>query len=436
MTVRVLDAVHSAAWAMDEEPLAKLIEIASREHQPTPQALEAYRAQSLAKAERATHRDGVAIVSVEGPLFKRANLMTEFSGATSYDVLRRDVQAAVDNPAMRAILLNIDSPGGEAAGVAELAAALRGLSGTKPIVAYVGDVGASAAYWLATAADKIVIGSTAALGSIGVRVAYSDTSARDERSGVRRYDFVSSQSPFKKTDLATDEGRARVQTRVDSLAQVFVEAVAENRGVTADTVLGAFGKGDVLIGRDAVAAGMADEIGTFEGTLAALAAGDPRFAAGGRVSAARAAHTEESTMTDEEFQARLDAALTAERESAAAAQAAAVAAALAEAGASASAANEAAVTAERARIDGIHENTIAGYEAERDEAIRSGSTPDAFAALIVKAEKAKGATRAKAIETDAEANASVTSTAPTTATGDDAAVKAIMSARAAALGVK
>lgn len=435
MTIRVLDAVHSAAWAMDEEPLAKLIEIAGREHEPTPQALEAYRAQSLAKAERATQRDGVAIVSIEGPLFKRANLMTEFSGATSYDVLRRDLQAAVDNPAMRAILLNIDSPGGEAAGVAELAAALRGMSGRKPIVAYVGDVGASAAYWLASAADQIVIGSTAALGSIGVRVAYSDTSARDERTGVRRYDFVSSQSPFKKTDLATDEGRSRVQARVDSLAQVFVEAVAENRGVTVDTVLAAFGKGDVLIGRDALAAGMADEIGTFEGTLAALAAGDPRFAPGGRASAASAAHTEDSTMTEEEMKAAIEAARQEERDRAAAAQADAVAAALAEAGAANASATEAANAAERTRVGEIMTLTIAGYEAERDEAIRSGSTPGAFAALIVGHEKAKGVTRAKAIETDSEANASVTSTSPAPAKGDDP-VKAIMSARAMALGAK
>lgn len=272
-----LDAALASAWAMDEEPLARLIEIASRQHNPTPQALEAYRAQALARAERATVRDGVAIITAEGPLFKRANLMTEFSGASSYDVLRKDLQAAVDNLGVRAILLNIDSPGGEAAGIGELASAVKGFRGVKPIVAYVGDLGASAAYWLASAADSIVIGAGAALGSIGVRASYADTSARDERTGVRRYEFVSSQSPFKVADLKSEDGRARVQARVDSLAQVFVETVAENRGVTVDRVLAAFGKGDVLIGRAAVQAGMADEIGTFEGTLAALARGQTRF---------------------------------------------------------------------------------------------------------------------------------------------------------------
>lgn len=433
MTVRVLDAVHSASWAMDEDSLAKMIEIASREHQPAPQALEAYRAQALARAERATLRNGVAIVTAEGPLFKRANLMTEFSGASSYDVLRRDLQAAVDNLGVKAILLNIDSPGGEAAGIGELAAAVRDVRGVKPIVAYVGDLGASAAYWLATAADSIVVGAGAALGSIGVRASYADSSARDAARGVATVEFVSSQSPFKKSDITSDEGRGRVQARVDALAQVFVEAVAVNRGVSVDRVLDAFGKGDVLIGQAAVAAGMADSIGTFEGTLAALAAGETRFASGGRLS-----NQESQAMpTTEEMNAAVEAAVAAEREKAAAAQATAVAAAQAEATATATASATATVqAAERKRVSSIHDLTIAGYEAERDEAIQSGSTPGDFAALMVKAEKAKGAQRGKAIDEDQAANADVTPGGTPVATGDDAAVKAIMSARAAALGSK
>ncbi|MDP4022055.1 S49 family peptidase [Methylobacterium sp. NEAU 140] len=339
-----LSAAISMAWAIEEESLAKLIEIASREHEPSPQALEAYRAQTLAKAERATYRDGVAIVSVEGPLFKRANLMTEFCGATSYDVLRRDLQAAVDNPAVRAILLNVDSPGGEVAGACELAMAVRNVRGTKPIVAYVGDCGASAAYWLATAADSIVIGATAALGSIGVRVAYADTSTRDERTGVRRYEFVSSQSPFKKMDLSTDEGRGRVQARVDSLAQVFVETVAANRGVSVDTVLAAFGKGDVLIGSHAVAAGMADEIGTFEGTLAALSRGETvsRRPAPAAVTS-KAARVPVPVVS-----------------------------------VSASPQVPPAVLADRARAQAIINMTPAGVEAKAREAIRSGMSVEAF----------------------------------------------------------
>ncbi|GJD98106.1 S49 family peptidase [Methylobacterium isbiliense] len=272
--MNILDAALAAAWAMEEGALTGLLEVAAREHQVTPEALSAYRAEALKRAERATFRDGVAILNVEGPLFKRANLMTELCGATSYDVLMRDLQAAIDDGDVRSILLNVDSPGGEASGVGEFAAAVRAVRGKKPVVAYAGDLAASAAYWIASAADRIVIGQGAALGSIGVRASLPDARERDARSGVRRHEFVSSQSPFKVSDPATEEGKARIQRRVDALAQVFVVAVAENRSTTVAHVLSTFGKGDVLIGQAAIDAGMADGFGTFESVLASLARGE------------------------------------------------------------------------------------------------------------------------------------------------------------------
>lgn len=270
MILNILDVALNAAWAMEEAPLRGLLEIAAREHEVTPEALEAYRAKSLEAAERATFRDGVAILDVRGPLFKRANLFTAMSGATSYDMLRRDLQAALDNPDVRGILLNVDSPGGEASGTGELATAILQARGKKRIVAYAGDLAASAGYWLASAADRIIVGEGAALGSIGVRAAYADTTARDAARGIKTVEFVSSQSPFKRADLKSGDGRARIQSRVDALAQVFVEAVAKNRGVSVAKVLDSFGKGDVLLGKAAIAAGMADDVGTFESVLATL----------------------------------------------------------------------------------------------------------------------------------------------------------------------
>ncbi len=272
---------------MEEPALRQLLEIASRENAVTPQALEAYRAKSVEKAETATQRDGVGILDVTGALFKRANLFTAISGGASYDVLMRDFQALRDDGNVRAILLNVDSPGGEVGGCAELSAAIAKARGKgKPIVAYVGDLGASAAYWIASACDSIVLGASAAVGSIGVKASLTDTSERDERQGVRRFDFVSSQSPYKVSDPKTDDGTARIQARVDALAAVFVETVAANRGVPVAKVLDAFGKGDVLIGAAAVAAGMADALGTFESTLAKLSADTDPLAPNGPIPAA------------------------------------------------------------------------------------------------------------------------------------------------------
>ena len=256
---------------MEEHALRSMMRRARSELE-APTALEAYRPRALVGAERATARNGVAVISAAGPLLKRAGFFTDLIGGTAYETIHLDLQAAIDNPSINAILLNVDSPGGEAAGVGELAAAVAGFRGVKPIVAYAGDLAASAGYWLASAADSIVIGAGAAVGSIGVRATYADSSARDTARGVQAVEFVSSQSPFKKSDLTTDQGRNRIQARIDSMAQVFVDTVASNRGVSIEHVLAAFGKGDVLIGKAAVAAGMADDIGTFEGTLAKLAA--------------------------------------------------------------------------------------------------------------------------------------------------------------------
>lgn len=277
-----LDIALASEWAMEENAIRGVLAIAAREHEATPQALEAYRAKALERAERAKVRDGVAILNVEGPMFKKANLMTELCGATSYETLRRDLQAAVDDGSVRAILLNVDSPGGEARGVGELATAVKAVRGVKPIVAYAGDLAASAAYWIASAADKIVIGEGAALGSIGVRAAYSDTSDRDAARGVKTVEFVSSQSPYKTADINSKDGRERIQARVDALADVFVNAVAANRDASRAYVLERFGRGDVLIGKAALAAGMADDFGTFESVFAGLAG---RLSSGGKGNA-------------------------------------------------------------------------------------------------------------------------------------------------------
>jgi ClpP class serine protease len=267
-TFRALEAAETAIWAMEPAALETLLTIAAREHDVTPEALEAYQAKALDRAEQATVRDGVAIISANGPLFRRANLFTALSGATSYDIMRRDLQAAVDK-GLKGAILNLDSPGGEASGTAELAAYVYSLRGSFPVIAYVNGMGASATYWLASAAQEIVVDSTAILGSIGVQMALR---SRDEPAGVTTHTFISSQSPMKNADPASEAGAKHIQGIVDAMAQVFVESVATYRGVDVKTVLSNFGKGGLFVGEAAVKAGLADRIGNFEGVLAELAA--------------------------------------------------------------------------------------------------------------------------------------------------------------------
>lgn len=265
---RALRAALAEPWAITAEGLELVLSVAARENDVSIEALEAYRAEHVPTAERLTRRGAVAILDVRGPLVSRANLFTAISGATSYDVLRRDLQASLDDPSIRAIVMSYDTPGGSVTNVDELAKAIRAGKAIKPIVAYVGGSAASAGYWLASNSTEIVIADTALLGSIGVRAALQDTSKKDAEAG--RIEFISSQSPGKRTDLSTDEGRARIQRTIDALAEVFIATVADGRGVKPDDVIAKFGGGDVLIGSAAVAAGMADRIGNFEAVIKEL----------------------------------------------------------------------------------------------------------------------------------------------------------------------
>lgn len=266
-----LDAALTAHWAMVPDSLEALCTIAARENNPTPEALEAYRAAAAERGERMTQRDGVAILDVSGPLFKRANLFVKFSGATSYEILRRDLQVAMDDPNIHAVMLKVDSPGGEANGCDEIAAAIYAARGKKPIWAFVSGMACSGGYWIASAAEKVVVSDLAVLGSIGVVLGITDRKKAEERSGVSRIDFVSAQSPGKRPDIHSDEGKARVQKMVDDLAQVFVAAVAKHRKVNVESVIEKFGAGGVEIGANAVSLGMADEVGQFESAFADLA---------------------------------------------------------------------------------------------------------------------------------------------------------------------
>ncbi|WP_300616088.1 S49 family peptidase, partial [Dokdonella sp.] len=268
----MIDAFRIAAsrpWYIQRESLESILAVADR--QGDVEALQTRLGRPLDNTRAVSMRDGVAVIPVTGPIFRYANLFTSISGATSTQELATDIQTALDNPYVRAIVLDFDSPGGEATGISELARLIAGARDRKRIVAYGGGIVASAAYWLASAADEIVIDDTAMLGSIGVVMSYLDTSERDAKAGVRRVEIVSSQSPDKRIDPATESGRAKVQATVDALAGLFVDAVAANRDVTVDTVLTDFGQGGVLVGAAAVAAGMADRLGSLESVIAQLA---------------------------------------------------------------------------------------------------------------------------------------------------------------------
>ena len=264
--MRIWNKITGDPWAITETALHTILEVAARENE-APEAVAAKLGRQLQNSYNATMRDGVAIIPVTGPLFRYANIFTAISGASSYELIARDFMSALENPQITSIILDIDSPGGEVNGVSELASMIFEARGTKPVIAYASGDAASGAYWIASAADEIVVSETSALGSIGVVGIYRGKSAKESAETV---EIVSSQSPHKRLDPTSDDGRAKLQTRIDSMADVFVSTIARNRDVTADHVLEHYGGGDVMIGANAVNAGLADRVGSLERLLTEL----------------------------------------------------------------------------------------------------------------------------------------------------------------------
>lgn len=263
--MRIWNRIAGEPWAITETALHTILEIAARENE-SPQAVATKLGRNLQNTYSVTERDGVAIIPVTGPLFRYANLFTMISGASSYELIARDFTTALENPQIKGIILDIDSPGGEVNGVSELSNMVFAARGKKPVVAYASGDAASGAYWIASAADEIVVSETSALGSIGVVGMYQGKSGKSAEA----VEIVSSQSPHKRLDPTTDEGRNRLQIRIDSMADVFIETIARNRNVSAKNVQNHYGGGDVMIGAKAVSAGLADRVGSLEGLIAEL----------------------------------------------------------------------------------------------------------------------------------------------------------------------
>jgi signal peptide peptidase SppA len=280
--LRVMSAVMEYPWAISDDGMALIERILDRAITGTDVDIEAVATQIGRPLDntggRVEMRGSVAVFDIQGPLFRRSDLFTNISSSTTVENLAVDLQRAADNSLITHILLNIDSPGGQVNGIQEFADQVREVAAIKPVVAYVDGIGASGAYWIASAANSIVLNDTSLVGSIGVVASIRDNRAAQEKQGVRQYEIVSTQSPFKRPDVATEQGRAQIQEMVDALASVFIDRVASFRGVTAEDVMSRFGQGKMLPAKAALDAGMADEISRFEPLVARLAVehGSPR----------------------------------------------------------------------------------------------------------------------------------------------------------------
>lgn len=230
----------------------------------TPEAIAKEMGRDMKNTYAVSIRGGVAVIPVTGPLFRHANLLTAICGATSYELLAQDFNKALNDPSVSAILFDVDSPGGEVNGCSELADMIYNARGKKPIIAYASGSCCSGAYWIASACDKILAADTAILGSIGV------VSIFEKDDDNKTVEIVSSQSPNKRPDIETEEGKAKIQEHVDALAEVFINKVSAYRDISPKEVITNFGGGDVFVGQNAVRVGLADSLASFEAIISDL----------------------------------------------------------------------------------------------------------------------------------------------------------------------
>jgi len=363
---RAFELAAAQPWLMLPEALDSLLAIADGLGDPV--ALETRLGRRLDNSRTVTVRDGVAVIPVVGPIFRYANLFTEISGATSTQVLATDIRTALDDPAIKAIVLNIDSPGGVASGINELADMIHAGRDQKRIVAYIGGTGASGAYWLASAAQEIVMDETALAGSVGVVV--EAVTEGEAANGRRRWQIVSSRAPNKRPDLATEEGRAKVGETVNALEDVFIGKVARNLGVAVEDVPAMGDHGGLRVGAAAVDAGLAHRLGSLEGLITELA----------KPAATIQRNRSMKVSSTAELQAALAAGTDPQSIEIAAVDTDALKAEASQAGAA----------AERARIQGIQALAAPGFEQEVATAINDGVSVEAAGLVLFKAAQDRG----------------------------------------------
>lgn len=325
--------------------------------------------------------DGVAVLPIEGVMAKRANMFMEISGGVSMEITARELQTAINDPSVHSIILSIDSPGGTVDGTQTLANAITAARGFKPVVALASGTMASAAYWAGSAAQAVyIVDGTTAVGSIGVVATHRDMSGAEAQQGIKTTEvyagqykrIASSYEPLSKA------GRQSIQDQVDYTYALFVGAVAQQRGVSEETVLKNMADGRVFMGQQAIDAGLVDGVSTLDQLIAQL----NQDRASGQTTGAGAAR-KTSNLTGQNMS------ITREQ---LAAQAPELLAAVQAEGAS----------AERTRIQAVEGQLIPGHEALINTLKFDGKSGPGDAAMAVNAaEKQSRTAQAAALASDA-----------------------------------
>lgn len=213
---------------------------------------------------------GTMVIPVYGVLTNRAHAKAASTMMTSAEELGADIRAAMRDPDVGRIVLDVDSPGGSAFGVQEVGDAIWEARQAKPVIAVINATAASGGYWIASQASEVVLTPSGMVGSIGAYMAHLDRSAQYEKEGQKVTYVYAGKHKVEGNDTGpmSDETLAYVQTMADQCYASFVQAVARGRGVTVGVAGGeSFGQGRMVMADAAIKAGMVDRVGTLSQVL-------------------------------------------------------------------------------------------------------------------------------------------------------------------------
>lgn len=272
----LLSAFCQTPWAISQEKLVemRLFLLRKAKGETIPQAeIDAVLAER--RPAEPQQKGKIAVLPIVGTLVHRATGMDELCGLVSTQMLAKRFDAMVNDSGIKAIVLDIDSPGGSVYGMQEFGDRIAEARSQKKIYGISNAMAASGAYWLASQVDELWITPTGHVGSIGVYIAHEDVSKALEQEGVSvtlvsAGKYKTEGNPFGPL---SDEARQYLQDEVDRYYQMFTKAVASGREVTVKQVRDQFGQGRVFGAEQAKQAGMVDRIGSLQDLLARLGVG-------------------------------------------------------------------------------------------------------------------------------------------------------------------
>lgn len=260
---KIVAGITSTAWAILPEKMNEILafidsKIDVKADAPTYEAIRATKFKNI--------RGDIGILPLYGVVCQKMNMMTEFSGGTSTEKFGAMFDDAVNDPSIGAIIIDVDSPGGNVFGVAELSKKIYNARGRKPIIAVANSLMASAAYWIATAADEVIATTGAQVGSVGVLAVHTDQSKAEEEAGFKT--TIISAGKYKAEGNPHEELGAEasgfIQASVDEYYDMFTSDLARNRGTSQQSIKSGYGQGRVLSAKNAKAEGMVDRVATLE----------------------------------------------------------------------------------------------------------------------------------------------------------------------------